>query len=151
MLAVLQACKREHSPISSAEMVRFMARSCPECVWTICAALPLDWKRSGEELLCVTREWRESCMKKKRKKLLLLSLAKWRLEVMQLQSMKMLVGRTRIFWKQTKSHENWRGQEQNQAKTGKVSPRHYSRQGRAFQTMHSSCFQNEACCGYETV
>lgn len=43
------------------------------------------------------------------------------------------------------------GQKQNQAKRGKVSPHLYSRQRRAFQTMHSSCFQNEACCGYETV
>lgn len=33
MLAELEVCKKEYSPISSGEMVRFIARACSECVW----------------------------------------------------------------------------------------------------------------------
>lgn len=140
ILAVLQVCKREYSYISSGEVVRFIARSPPECVWDHLCSSAFGLEKIRRRITVCNKRRKSFSYQKKKKELPLFSLAKWRLEVMQLLSMKMMVGRTRVFWKQNhmRIEDLSMGQEQNQAKKGKVSPHHYSRQGRAFQTIHSS-------------
>lgn len=108
MLAVLEVCKKEYSPISSGEIVRFIARACSECVWDHLYSSAFRLEKVRRRITVGNKRRRSLSYRKKLKELLLFSLTKWRLEAMQLLSMKMLVGRIRVFWKQTKSYENWR-------------------------------------------
>lgn len=119
MLASLQVCKREYPDIISGETVGFIARACSDCLGShenVCRRITMGNKRR-----------KNMWYQKRLKELFLFSLAKWRLEGIQLLSVKMQWEE----WGYSKNSKNvtrtkgiWMGQEQNQARNGKVSLHH---------------------------
>lgn len=127
MLAALQVCEREYPHISSGEAVGFIARAWSDCVWDHVCSSAFRLEKVCRRVIVGNRRRKSMLYLKILKKLFLFSLAKWRLEGIELLSVKMPVGK-------------WEG--------GSPSLQRW-RSGRAFQAKYSDCFQNGAWCDYE--